>query len=34
MAFDDELQFESELINLLFEKCWEREVKNIQPKTI
>lgn len=26
MAFDDELKFESELINLLFEKGWEREV--------
>ena len=26
MAFDDELQFESEHINLLFEKGWEREV--------
>ena len=25
MAFDDELKFESELINLLFEKGWERE---------
>ena len=23
MAFDDELKFESELINLLFEKGWE-----------
>ena len=26
MAFDDELKFEKELINLLFEKGWEREV--------
>lgn len=26
MAFDNELKFESELINLLFEKGWEREV--------
>ena len=26
MAFNDEAQFESELINLLFEKGWEREV--------
>lgn len=26
MAFNDELQFEKELINLLFEKGWEREV--------
>lgn len=26
MAFNDELKFESELINLLFEKGWEREV--------
>ena len=26
MAFDDELKFESELINLLFENGWEREV--------
>ena len=26
MAFNDELNFESELINLLFEKGWEREV--------
>ena len=26
MAFDNELQFEKELVNLLFEKGWEREV--------
>lgn len=26
MAFDDELKFEIKLINLLFEKGWEREV--------
>ncbi|MGN0740504.1 MAG: HsdR family type I site-specific deoxyribonuclease [Treponema sp.] len=26
MAFDDELKFESELVNLLFEKGWEHEV--------
>ena len=26
MAYNDELKFENELINLLFEKGWEREV--------
>ena len=26
MAFDNELKFEKELINLLFEKGWEREI--------
>jgi len=26
MAFDNELEFEQALINLLFEKGWEREV--------